>query len=294
MILSADLSISFVNTTKAICLPFSNPLMKTFSGSDPETIRFLHPGRESWISGKPRKTTPLLFTMSSISAKAVVPAPHACEVILKYRVFTHYPDGVTHAHNQRLQYTWAEKTITHPDGQKERIPRILVIHITNTVKNDERNPVYDVHTDHIPLVETEVFFPRNPARYILFRGRQGETYSYLSTNIRWIENCDEGRHSLVHTQNGSLPSMERLAEYTRQAPDAFLRPHHSYLVNPLYIRSIRRFSLTMADRHRPADPGKKIHRFPQRTESLERTVEPALNGFHCSHQAFCLLCHILF
>lgn len=208
-----------------------------------------------------QKNHPLLFTMSSISAKAVVPAPHACEVILKYRVFTHYPDGVTHAHNQRLQYTWAEKTITHPDGQKERIPRILVIHITNTVKNDERNPVYDVHTDHFPQEETEVFFPRDITYYLLFRGRQGETYSYLSTNIRWIENCDEGRHSLVHTQNGSLPSMERLAEYTRQAPDAFLRPHHSYLVNPLYIRSIRRFTLTLADGTSLPIPEKKYTAF---------------------------------
>jgi DNA-binding LytR/AlgR family response regulator len=194
-----------------------------------------------------QKDHPLLFTMSSISAKAAVPAPHACEVILKYRVFTHYPDGVIHAHNQRIQYTWTEKTITKPDGQKERIQSILVIHITNTVKNDERDPVYAVHSAYTPLEETEVLVPQDVVRYILFRGRHGETYSYLSTNIRWIENCDEGRHSLVHTQTGSLPSMERLTEFIRQARDVFLRPHHSYLVNPLYIRSIRRFTLTMTD-----------------------------------------------
>ena len=63
----------------------------------------------------------------------------------------------------------------------------------------------------------------------------------------WIEAADEGRHSKVHTREQLINCMDRLSFFEEKYPGIFLCPHVSYLVNPHYIKSLRRFELALWD-----------------------------------------------
>jgi len=66
-------------------------------------------GREQVISTFSAEVHGLSFTMGSIRAICISPIKTAHEVILQYEIYTHYPDGNTDLHNQRIHYSWYKK-----------------------------------------------------------------------------------------------------------------------------------------------------------------------------------------
>lgn len=73
------------------------------------------------------------------------------------------------------------------------------------------------------------------------------TYFFNASMIIWVESADEGRHAIVHTPEGSYRSMERLAHFEEAGGGMLVRIHVSHLVNPLHVRSVTRFSVTLDD-----------------------------------------------
>jgi hypothetical protein len=101
-------------------------------------------------------------------------------------------------------------------------------------------------------------------RSVIGKGDGIVTYFFNSATILWIESADDGRHSLIHALDGTYKSIEPLRYYEAGFSDALLRAHASYLVNPLYVRSLKRFEITMTDGAVLPVPEKKYTAFRNR------------------------------
>ncbi len=66
-----------------------------------------------------------------------------------------------------------------------------------------------------------------------------------------------GNHTLLHLSSQTFESTERLSSICKRVGDPFFRCHASYLVNPLYVQSIERFSLTLTNGEKLPVPEKK-------------------------------------
>lgn len=62
--------------------------------------------------------------------------------------------------------------------------------------------------------------------------------------------------------------MSSVASLEKQYPRLFLRCHQSFLINPHYLRNIRRFTVTLADGTELPIPEKKYTAFRDRAVKL--------------------------
>ena len=109
-------------------------------------------GREQVISTFSAEVHGLSFTMGSIRAICISPSKTAHEVILQYEIYTHYPDGNTDLHNQRIHYSWYKKKVRTESGSDFRW-EIAVLHISNAWPYDSRDTIYPIHYQSISLPE---------------------------------------------------------------------------------------------------------------------------------------------
>lgn len=236
--------------------------------ADKQLLRSKAAIMEAWS----KETPNLTFTMGNVTEYPIPLTPKCCNVILTFPVYTHYPDGVTQMHSQRMDYTWVEKKIPGENGETVTVPRIVKLHISNGVQMDQEDFIYAVHSKNINT--NQIIFSLGVR--VLFSSKDGLTCSYLSDSILWIENLDHGKHTVVHTATEDIPSNKDTDYFTENYPGVFLAPHKSYLVNPLHIRSIRRFQLTLDTGRTLSIPEKKYTKFKAAfakwTDDLNRSV----------------------
>lgn len=205
------------------------------------------------------ETPQMTFTMGNVTEYPISLTPKCCNVILTFPVNTHYPDGVTQMHSQRMDFTWIEKKMKNESGETITVPRIVKLHISNGVQMDDQDFIYAVHSKNINT--NQISFC--PDVRVLFTSKDGLTCSYLSESILWIEKLDHGKYSIVHTATEDIPSNKNTDYFLENYPGVFLTPHKSYLVNPIHIRNIRRFNLTLdTDKILPI-PEKKYTKFKE-------------------------------
>ena len=228
-------------------------------------------GRKALIAAWARAENPLTFTMGDIQAFCAAASPEAAEVMLTYPLTIHYPSGKEQSIFQRLHLTWVERTV---DGSR-REPRILMTHTANPYCQNELDTVYPVHSEAlvgaIPL-------PAGQNRYLTLRGTDRATYFLSSGSIYFLESAHNGQHSAVHMRDGIISAAESLAVIQRTYPDLFLRIHSGYLINPYYVRDIRRFSVTMADGTVLPVPEKKYTAVKRALLETDRQAAPAAPG----------------
>ena len=82
---------------------------------------------------------------------------------------------------------------------------------------------------------------------ILVRGMKDESHYLDADSVIYIESTDSSHHSLIHTENKVIPCLDKVTSLAERYGDCLLRCHASYLVNPFYVRSLKRFSLTLSD-----------------------------------------------
>ena len=208
---------------------------------------------EAWSKEAPNLT----FTMGNVIEYPISLTPKCCNVILTFPVYTHYPDGVTQMHSQRMDYTWIEKKQKDENGDTVVVPRIVKLHISNGVRIDDQDFIYAVHSKNINTNQIIT----SPGVRILFKSKDGLTCNYLSDSILWIEKLNNGKYSIVHTAADNIPCNKSTDYFMENYPGVFLSPHKSYLVNPIHIRSIRRFDLTLDNGKTLSIPEKKYTRF---------------------------------
>ena len=240
---------------------YENRLQPFFDAIDDDLL-WIGPAERQWMQGKENILNAftqeegrhhLTFRMSNISATPISCGTHACEIILTYLVYTYYPNGAMTVHDQRLHFTWRDKKVTGPDGKKHLVPKAAVIHISNAFPYDDRDKIYPVHYDEmkVPTTLTPATGPR-----ITISGSNHVCHFLAANSILYIETGSRSPYTVFHTLNGEFNSTESISKLEKKYSDIFLRVHASFMVNPLFVQSIRRFEITLTDR--PAGSGQKI------------------------------------
>lgn len=201
------------------------------------------------------------FSMGNIEAKSVSTGVNNLEVLLEYYVYTYFPDGSIDQHHQRLHYSWG----MIKDDMGRKIPKAFMIHLSNMAQENNTEQKLKVYASslsdsqkdalHIPGLSKISF------RTIYGKGRNEIKYYFNMGTILWIESTDGGRHCIVHTLEGDFEAIENLRYFEEQAGEDLIRAHASYLVNPMYVRSLRRFTLTLSSGTELSIPEKKYTAF---------------------------------
>ncbi len=171
-------------------------------------------------------------------------SPHVCEVVLFFIVDTIWPDESVSRVKQRIHFTWVEK-----NGEA----KIRLCHISNAIAYDERDHIYPIHYDE------------NYPKFSLAGERRSDrlriktidrSVLYLDRKkILYIETF--GHHTIVHTSEQEYESTESMNVLEKYCKDFMVRCHASYLVNPVYVKEIRRFILQLSNGTQLPIPEKK-------------------------------------
>ncbi len=210
-------------------------------------------GKENLIRAWAAEKHALTFTMGDIKVLCISPHSHVKEIFLRYPIYTHYPSGNTDMHGQRLQYTWREKRIKTGAGWESR-PEIVMLHISNAWKYDSRDSIYPVHYESLSVQE-----PLSPhsMQSILVKASDMSVHRIIADHVLYIETIKRSARLLVHTRDETLTVSGTLPGLETAYPGLFLRVHASYLVNPVHVQEIRRFSITLSDGTQLPVPEKK-------------------------------------
>lgn len=248
---------------------YKNNLAPFFESID-QDILWIGPAERQWLQGRDTiiqafsaEHHPLSFTMSNITVSSVPCGRQGCEVILTYLIYTHYPSGSHTVHDQRLHYTWRETKVVDEHGQKQTVPKIAVIHISNAFPYDDRDNIYPIHYEEIDV--PGIPDPVTGARISISGLNRNQHYLLVNT-IPYIRTNAEQGCTVIHTLSEDIPTTESLSSLEKRCNDHFLRVHASYLINPLFVRSIRRFAITLSDGTEIPVPNRK---YAQVKKSLE-------------------------
>lgn len=222
-------------------------------------------GREEMIRVWNAEEHSLLFSLGNMEVIHTSAHPSFCDVMLSYPVTTHYPDREDITLYQRLLMTWCERVTEDEDGNREKEPRILLCHISNPHEKHDDDFIYptNFHEVYHKNKATEPHGER-----IHFHGLDRSDYFFLSDTIIRIEAAHGGKHSVLHTEDGCVEVNASITRLEKQYGHIFLRCHQSYLVNPAYIRNIKRFKLTLDDGTELPVPEKKYTAFRDRAVEL--------------------------
>ncbi len=252
--LSAELIIKYYDNDY---MPFLNAMDDEALWYGPAEGQFLK-GRETMIGVWQAEDHPLRFTMGNLKVRHVSAHPACCDVMLTYTVVTHYPDGHDTSVFQRLLLCWGERKETDENGETRKVPRILVCHISNPHGMHEDDVIYPKSSSKAYAAGGTL--PQRGER-IHFHGLDRSDYFFLSDSIVWIEAGGHGKHSVLHTATEAVEVMGSVTQLERRYARFFLRCHQSYLINPHYLRNVRRFQVTLTDGTALPVPEKKYTAF---------------------------------
>lgn len=252
--LSADLIMRYYENDP---MPFLEHMDDDALWYGPAITQFIK-GREAMIRTWAKEENPLTFTMGNMKTQSISADASSCNVMLTYTVVTHYPGGQDISVDQRLLLCWGErKDPAHPYSKK-KVPRILVCHISNPHGMHEDDVIYPKHFDQVYAGNSVM--PQKGER-IHLRGVDRSDYFFLSDTIYRIEATSGGKQSIIHSADGKVTVLATVSELEKLYGHLFLRCHVSHLVNPHYIRNIRRFNVTLTDSTVLPIPEKKYTAF---------------------------------
>lgn len=210
-------------------------------------------GREEVISIFSAETHNLTFTMGSIRAICISPCKTAYEVILQYEIYTHYPDGNTDLHNQRIQYSWYREKVQTENGS-DFCWKIAVMHISNAWPYDSRDTIYPIHYNSLPL---PVQFIEKPKYFMTVTASDLSVHRIPMERLLYIETVKRTAKLHIQTSTDSIIVNGKLPDFEKAYPDFLLRIHSGYLINPDRVSKIERFSVTMSNGVKLPIPEKK-------------------------------------
>lgn len=255
--LSADLILRYYENDH---MPFLQHMDDEALWYGPALGQFIK-GREAMIKAWGKEEHALSFTVGDMRTRYNAAHPSSCNVMLTYAVITHYPDGHDISVDQRLLLCWGDRTVHDVHGERRKEPRILVCHISNPHGKHDDDVIYPKHFHQI--YNGQHAMPQKSER-IHFHGTDRSDYFFYSDSIYYFEAAFGGKHSILHTVSDSYEVLGSVDSYDKRFSKFFLRCHRSYLVNPHYIRSIRRFKVSLTNGVVLPVPEKKYTAFRDR------------------------------
>ena len=235
-----------------------------------EDVLWYGPAEGQFLRGKADMTAawaaennPLTFMVDNLKTTAVSFGSSLCIIVMTYSVTTYYPSGNELPLNQRLVLTWRERPGT--DRQSKRA-HIVCCDITNPHPKSPEDTIYPVHFEQVYSGFAAV---RGKSERLHFRGVEGTEYYLLSDSILWGDSCARGRRCVLHLADGTTAEVAiSTREIVLAYPKLFLRCHTSYFVNPNYVKSLRRFTVTMMDGAELPIPEKSYTAFKRAMNAL--------------------------
>ncbi len=80
---------------------------------------------------------------------------------------------------------------------------------------------------------------------IVFRDKEKNYHYLFPSDILYLKVAVQ--YSIVHTKTDSFKTWGLLADFEKKVPETFRRIHKSYLVNTMYIDSVRRYRASLTD-----------------------------------------------
>lgn len=237
------------------------PLMEHLSENvlwlGPRDGQFLH-GRDVLCSMIRQWHEKAVYTLGNMSTQISPVGKKGMNIVLFYDVLAHLPEGTSVVSRHRTLLAWEEQKL-QIDDEEESAPRLTMIMISNAFSSEgSRFPF-----DELPSRSKTAELPKR----ILVRGMKDESHYLDADSVIYIESTDSSHHSLIHTENKVIPCLDKVTSLAERYSDCLLRCHASYLVNPFYVRSLKRFSLTLADGTVLPVPEKKYTAFKRMLNS---------------------------
>lgn len=213
---------------------------------------YIGPLKDQWFEGREKMRAlwtaeaghGLQFSISNIRSNLIKVSRSACEVFLHFRLYTHYDSGIINLDDVRVQMTWRDFSI-----EEDIVPRIVLMHVSYAAPKSDRDIIYPIHGEDIASVSgsTQTALPMDTGVRVYIRCTDKSFLYLISSHILWIESFKKGNHSIVHTLDGDYETTHALRVFEDKYGDSFLRAHASYLINPLHVKDLTRFQLTMTD-----------------------------------------------
>jgi hypothetical protein len=212
-------------------------------------------GRQSVLNAWASESQSLSFSLGNICLDHISSHSSYCEVMMSFPVTTHYPDGEYITMDQIIHITWCERRL---EEAAEKVPRMLVVHISDLYQKHEADTIYPVHLNEV----YRGYLPVSEIGHRLhFQGVGSSELYLLPETILWVESTTYGRHSIFHTTNGDFKASAPTSVLEKEHPDFLLRCHKSYLVNPSHIVYVKRFDVTLTNGKTLPIPAKKYTAF---------------------------------
>ncbi len=241
-----------------------------------EKVLWYGPAKGQFLSGKQAlldawagERHSLSFSLGNVRLDHISSHNSYCEVMMSFPVTTHYPDGGSITMDQIIHITWCERKT---EDTKAKVPRMLVVHISDLYQKHKSDNIYPVHLNEVYNGRLPVPEPGTPLH---FRGMDSSDLYLLSNTIMWVESTTYGRHSILHTIDGDFQASAPTTALEKEHPDLLIRCHECYLVNPRYIVTIKRFSVTLINGKTLPIPEKKYTAFKKAVYGkwIERTKQ---------------------
>lgn len=261
-------------TTEIVTTYYRNDLRAFFSYVD-EGALWIGPRQGQMISGKKEmqkawasEKNDLRFKVHDLQIMTEQLSRDVFSQIAFCKVSTIFPNQTVTVHAQRILFLWKERR-----RNGDPVFRIKTIFISNAVRQSGGDVIYAAHDDGRSGDEIRLILPHGTEDTIAIRtGRSKATYLPVSSIYR-VESTDRGAHTIFYTREGQIKCIDPIRELAGKADGRLLKCHASHLVNPMYVRSIQRFSLTMSDGTQIPIPEKKYTAFRSRLDAWRKEAE---------------------
>lgn len=227
-----------------------------------DDIVWIGPGVHQYIEGKQKlldafakEENTLLFRTAQIASKMMKGGNSTtCEVLLRFIVYTYYPDGSVLTHYQRVSFFWKRVKLNG-----ELVWRYSLIHISNGMETDSRDTIYPLHfNEHTYKRFCHNFsdLATQQKERLIVKGADNCTYYIEYAGIYHI--CaGKGKFCYIYTKNGVICVRLLIEQLIKLLPEEFYRPHRSYIVNVLEIAALSRNQITLKNGAHIPIPQKK-------------------------------------
>ena len=201
-----------------------------------------------------KESNNLTFEATDFQAECIFQTKNHCEILLTFIVDTFYPDDTIVRCNQRIHFSWQDTEITDKKGNTTLEPRIRVCNISNSLPYDSRDTIYPVHFTSLPIAKGFIT-SSNGDKKIKVRGKGNSAFYISESQIVYISNSDH--YATIHTINSDFECANSLSELEKEMPSYFVRCHISYMINPMFVKSIKRFQIDLENGVQIRIPEKK-------------------------------------
>lgn len=185
----------------------------------------------------------LNFELYDMKSELLWKEKDSCEVVMTFLVDTFYPDQKVIRCDQRVLLSWRQVWQKDDEGNRYQEPKIRTCFIANAIPMDARDTIYPVHFTETPLAEK---FAVNPfIKHVTIKGKDSSLLYLAENEIISVKSV--GHYTQFHCIHDDFESSEGITAIYNKYPELFVRVHKSYLLNPLMVKSVKRFEAVMVD-----------------------------------------------